>query len=83
MSQVHLTKAERRQLEAVEDVLKPWGLTYTLERTKHLMVVVAGPKGGHWRLTIACTPRDPDDAVDYVRRNARKVVRAINQRLGL
>lgn len=83
MSQARLNKAERRQLEAVAAVLAPWGLGYTLERTKHLVAVIAGPKGGRWRCIIACTPRDPDDAVDIARHNARHIVAAINRRLGL
>jgi hypothetical protein len=80
---IKLTKVERRQLEAVEAELKPWGLAYTLQRTHHLIVIVEGPKGGRWRVIIACTPRDADTAVTYARSNARSVIRNINERLGL
>lgn len=83
MSQVRLTKAERRQLEAVDAVLAPWGLHYELERTHHLIAVIQGPKGGRWRLLLACTPRDDDAAVEMARQKARHVVRQINARLGL
>lgn len=83
MSQMHLTKAERRQVEAVEAQLKPWGPSYTLERTQHLVAVIAGPKGGHWRLVLACTPRNADAAIDMARQKTRRIIRDINTRLGL
>lgn len=80
---IKLTKVQRRQVEAVEAELEPWGLGYTLQRTHHLIMLVEGPRGGRWRVIIACTPRDADQAVAYARANARSVIRAINQRLGL
>jgi hypothetical protein len=83
VSHARLNKAERRQLEAVEAELARWGLTYTLERTKHLIMVVEGPRGGRWRLTLACTPRNADDAVGHARLKARHIIRDINEKLGL
>lgn len=82
-SVIHLTKAERRQVEAVAEVLRPWGLAYSLERTHHLVVKVTGPKGGVWRMLLACTPKDADTAVDVSRRKAKALVQQINARLGL
>ncbi|WP_332772952.1 hypothetical protein [Phenylobacterium sp.] len=82
MSSLHLTKTERRQVEAAEAVLKPWGLTYTLERTHHLVMKVVGPKGGNYRMLLACTPKDPDAAVAIARNKTRKLVHEINSRAG-
>lgn len=79
----NLTRVERDQLAAVEAVFKPWGLTYVLERTHHLIAVVTGPRGGHWRLVLSCTPRDDKQAIDHARQKARRVVKDINRRLGL
>ena len=79
---LHLIKAERRQVDAAAAVLRPWGLAWALGKDgPHLHMLVAGPRGGHWRLTLACTPRDQDEAVRFAERNAKRLVRVINQRV--
>lgn len=79
-----ITKAQRRQIEAAADVLKPWGLTWSAEQGgKHLIMKVGGPKGGEWRLVIACPPRDPDNAIDHTRQKAKRLVHEINDRAGV
>lgn len=83
MSSINLTKAERRQVEAAAAVFAPWGLTHTLERTRHLVMCVKGPRGGVWRMVLACTPKDADAAVNISRQKAKALVREINSRLGL
>ena len=79
-----LTKAQQRQVDAIAEVLKPWGLTWVIGKDgPHFHVRIAGPKGGTWKVTIAGTPRDPDHAVAFARQNARRALRDINRRLGL
>lgn len=83
MSRLHLTQAERRQVEAMRDVLKPWGLTSELVHDgPHKCLKVTGPRGGVWRLPFASTPRDADAAETNARQKARRLVRAINGRAG-
>lgn len=78
---MHLTKVERGQVEAVAEVLKPWGLAWALERTHHLIMVLKDRRGGKWRLLLACTPRNAGDAVDIARQKAKRLVREINARV--
>jgi hypothetical protein len=81
---VSITKAQQMQIDAAAEVLRPWGLEWTVEMGgKHLSMRIAGPKGGSWRLPIACTPRCAEYAVDVTRQKARRLVNDINQRLGL
>lgn len=83
-SRLAITKTQQDQIDAVAEVLQPWGLTWTAEMGgKHLMVRVKGPKGGEWKITIACTPRSNGFAIDLARQKARRVVHDINNRLGL
>lgn len=81
---LHLTKAMQRQVDAVAAVFAPWGLAWTVEAGgKHHKIMVTGPKGGRWAVTIACTPRDADHAVNIARQHARQVLGQINRKLGL
>jgi hypothetical protein len=50
---------------------------------KHLAMIVQGPKGGSYKLAIACTPRNEGDAIDYTRQKAKRLVREMNQRAGV
>lgn len=84
-----LTKCERGQVEAIEAVFKPWGLrTEVGNDGRHKHVKVYGPERrgrciGVWRVTIVCTPRDPDNAICYAGQTAKRVLRDINAKLGL
>lgn len=79
-----ITKAQQVQIDAAAEVFRPWGLGYSLEMGgKHLIMKVAGPRGGTWKLTIACTPRNADNAADLTRQKAKRLINDINQRLGL
>mgnify|MGYP007039438971 CR=1 FL=1 len=81
---LHLTKTEQRQVDAAAAVFAPWGLAWTVENGgRHKAIAVTGPKGGTWRMTILCTPKDADHAVNAARQRARQVVNEINRRLGL
>lgn len=81
---VHLTKAQRGQVDAILEVLKPWGLrSEVVNEGPHMCLKVFGPKGGVWRITFAGTPRDPDTAIITSRKKAKQLVRDINARLGL
>lgn len=81
---VKLTRAERIQVEAAAEVFRPWGLQHTVEMGgKHLTMRIDIPNVGVWRLTIACTPRSADNAVDITRQKAKRLVRDINDRLGI
>lgn len=81
---LHLTKAMQRQVDAVAAVFAPWGLAWTVEAGgKHAKMKVVGPKGGVWSVTIACTPRNEDHAVNTARQLAQRTLRAINKSLGL
>lgn len=83
-SGIHLTKAERRQVEAIRAVLAPWGLQSELvSEGPHKALKITGPHGGVWRLLFASTPRDADAAVQLVRQKTQRLVREINGRLGL
>lgn len=77
------TKTVRRQVDAVAEVLRPWGLKWELHAGHHPVILVSGPKGGVWRLAIASTPKDADAAEQNARQKARCLVREINARLGL
>jgi hypothetical protein len=82
-SAIHLTKAARLQVEAIREVLAPWGLASQLvNEGPHMCLKVTGPRGGVWRLMIAGTPRDADAAVVMARGKARRLVRQINGRAG-
>lgn len=84
MSQIALTKVQRRQVDAAAEVLRPWGLPYTLSKTgKHLKMKVVAPRGGSHSLTIAGSPRDDDNALKMVRSEAQRLVRRINKAMGL
>lgn len=79
-----ITKAQQRQIDAAAEMFRPWGLGWSVEQGgKHLIMKVAGPRGGTWRLVIACTPRDPDHAVAFARQGAKRIINAINTRLKL
>lgn len=83
-SALHLTKAMRRQVDAIAAELKPWGLRWELANDgPHMMIKVHGPRGGVWRLGFASTPRDQDAAEQFARQKARRLIREINRRLGL
>jgi hypothetical protein len=80
---MRLTRAMRDQIDAIREVLRPWGLQSDLAYDgPHLAVKVHGPRGGVWRLTIASTPRDAANAVGVARQNAKRLVREINSRAG-
>jgi hypothetical protein len=79
-----ITKSQQRQIDAAAEMLRPWGLGWSVESGgKHLIMKVAGPKGGVWRLVIACTPRDPDNAIAFARQGAKRIINQINTRLGV
>lgn len=81
---IALTKAEQRQIDVIVEELRPWGLNYEVAKGgKHLAVKIIGPDGGHYRLTVASTPRDADQCVHFARQNARKLLRAMNSKVGL
>lgn len=81
---IALTKDEARQIDAIVDVLRPWGLPWELAKGgKHLALRITGPDGGRYRLTVASTPRDADQSVHFARQNARKLVRLMNSKVGL
>lgn len=82
--QISLTKAQRVQIEAAAEVLRPWGLSWELKwNGPHAQLRIIGPRGVSDRVTLASTPRDIDAAACYARTNARKALNRINQRLGL
>jgi len=83
MSGPRLTKVERAQIEAARAVLSPWGLASAVEMGgKHVILRVWARCGAEHRLAIMCTPRNPDDAVDFARQKAVRLMRLINERAG-
>ncbi|MCO8030111.1 hypothetical protein NI454_09120 [Brevundimonas diminuta] len=78
-----LTKVERRQVQIVREELTPWGLTTAVEMGgKHLSVRVFARDGGVHRITLSCTPKCGDSAVNMTRQKVRKLLRLINGRAG-
>lgn len=72
------TKAEREQIEAMREALRPFGFTSWVEdKTKHRHLIVVDPGGGQHKLTIVCTPQNDGDAVTYARQKAARLARAI------
>jgi hypothetical protein len=69
-----LTKAEARQIEAMLEIMAPFGLRAEVRnggRHKHLVFTL--PDQATRRLVIACTPRDADEAVKTARSHARRL----------
>lgn len=82
-SRLHLTRAERLQVDAIREVLRPWGLTSELVNDgPHKALKITGPRGGVWRLSFTSTPRDMGNAVQHARQNAQRLLRQINGRAG-
>jgi hypothetical protein len=71
-----LTKAERMQVEAADYWCSELGLAPGVfsRGGKHGRYSVTLPGGRTLELTVACTPRDADEAVKIMRKNFRKNV---------
>ncbi len=83
MSQLRLTRTMRAQIGAIRDVLTPWGLgTALVNEGPHLVVKVFARDGGAHRLTISCTPKDRDKAINKARQNAKRLLTHLNARAG-
>ncbi|WP_313010674.1 hypothetical protein [Brevundimonas sp.] len=83
MSQLRLTRTMRAQIAAIRDVLTPWGLgTALVNEGPHLVVKVFARDGGAHRLTISCTPKDRDAAINKARQNAKRLLTHLNARAG-
>lgn len=80
MSAPQLKRPAREQLAAIKEVLRPWGLRHELRLTgKHVQVIIYGPRGATWRVSLSGSPRDQDAATHYARRAAQRAVDQINQ----
>lgn len=83
----HLTKGEKVQVAAIAAELDRWGFVHEIDRAgHHPFVRVTAPEslgGGCYRLPFSSTPKNDDQATDHARQNVRRLVRAINQGLGL
>lgn len=78
-----LTKTMRRQIEAIREVVSPWGLgTAVVNEGPHMVVKVFAPDGGAHRISISSTPRCRDAAVHFAVQKARRLLRHINERAG-
>ena len=83
MSTLHLTRVMRAQIAAIREVVTPWGLgTALVNEGPHMVVKVFARDGGAHRLTIACTPKDRDAAINKARQNAKRLLRHLNARAG-
>lgn len=83
MSQLHLTKVQRLQIDVMRQELTPWGLGSAIEMGgQHMRLKVWARDGSVHGLTVLCTPRDAGDAVNTARQRARRLVRSLNARMG-
>lgn len=83
MSTLRLTKTMRRQIDAIREVLAPWGLgSAIIYDGPHLVVKVWDRNGGAHRLSICCTPKSRDAAVNKAASKAKRLVRLLNERAG-
>ncbi|HYE47280.1 MAG TPA: hypothetical protein VEA44_16065 [Caulobacter sp.] len=74
MSGLALTKAEARQVEAMREIMAPFGLpSEVLVGGRHKQLVFTLPDASKRTLILACTPRDPDGAVKTARSHARRL----------
>ncbi len=83
MGALHLTKTMRAQVAVIREVLAPWGLgSAILNEGPHMVVKVFARDGGGYRLSIVCTPKSREAAVNKARQRAKALVRLINARAG-
>lgn len=80
---ISLTKIERQQVEVMRQELTPWGLSSAVMMGgKHVKLRVWARDGSVHALTVACTPRSGQHALQHARQNAARLVRLINERAG-
>lgn len=83
MSALRLTRVMRAQIAVIREVMAPWGLgTAIVNEGPHLVVKVFARDGGAHRLSISCTPKERDAAVNNARQNAKRLLSHLNARAG-
>lgn len=79
-----VTKVQREQIEAAQAVFAPWGLkTEAVMGGSHAKLLVTDPRGKVWPMTITCSPRYRTSAATYARQQANRLLRRINDELGV
>ena len=64
--------SERKTIEAIREVLEPWGFDLSIiEGGKHKAVIARGPKGHRVRFTVSSSPRDADAQINMARQQAK------------
>lgn len=81
---IKLTRVQREQVSAAEDVFRPWGLrTEVSMGGEHARMWVYDPNGKRWALTIVCSPKSRSSAGSHTRQAAQRLLRQINDALGV